>query len=88
MRVLENPSCRWSTRHCQAASVNPFAPDAAPSRRPPKLRNYGNWVRRATSTANVAWIRRSRHFTHPRYRNVRGLPQSWINPRTRHKESH
>lgn len=24
VRVLENPSCRWSTLHCQAARVNPF----------------------------------------------------------------
>jgi hypothetical protein len=24
-RVLENPTCRWSTLHCQAAGVNPFA---------------------------------------------------------------
>ncbi len=27
LRVLENPTCRWSTLHCQAAGVNPFAND-------------------------------------------------------------
>jgi hypothetical protein len=25
VRAIENPSCRWSTLHCQAAGVNPFA---------------------------------------------------------------
>ena len=24
LRVLENPTCRWSTRQCMAAGVNPF----------------------------------------------------------------
>lgn len=27
VRVLENPTCRWSTLQCQAAGVNPFAED-------------------------------------------------------------
>ncbi|MAE94930.1 MAG: hypothetical protein CL910_09750 [Deltaproteobacteria bacterium] len=27
LRVLENPTCRWSTLQCQAAGVNPFAED-------------------------------------------------------------
>ena len=27
VRVLENPTCRWSTLQCQAAGVNPFASD-------------------------------------------------------------
>jgi hypothetical protein len=29
VRVLENPTCRWSTLQCQAAGVNPFAGDCA-----------------------------------------------------------
>jgi hypothetical protein len=29
VRVLENPTCRWSTLQCQAAGVNPFAKDCA-----------------------------------------------------------
>ncbi len=29
VRVLENPSCRWSTLQCQASGVNPFAGNCA-----------------------------------------------------------
>ena len=29
VRILENPTCRWSTLQCQAAGVNPFAADCA-----------------------------------------------------------
>jgi hypothetical protein len=31
VRVLENPTCRWSTLHCMAAGVNPFAPSCEAS---------------------------------------------------------
>ncbi len=29
LRVLENPTCRWSTLQCKAAAVNPFSEDCA-----------------------------------------------------------
>jgi hypothetical protein len=29
VRVLENPTCRWSTFQCQAAGVNPFSPECS-----------------------------------------------------------
>ena len=29
VRVLENPTCRWSTLQCQAAGVNPFSGDCS-----------------------------------------------------------
>ena len=29
VRVLENPTCRWSTLQCQAAGVNPFSAECA-----------------------------------------------------------
>ena len=29
VRVLENPTCRWSTLQCQAAGVNPFSPECS-----------------------------------------------------------
>jgi hypothetical protein len=29
VRVLENPTCRWSTLQCQAAGVNPFSDQCA-----------------------------------------------------------
>jgi hypothetical protein len=29
VRVIENPSCRWSTLQCQAAGVNPFSPSSS-----------------------------------------------------------
>jgi hypothetical protein len=29
VRLLENPSCRWSTLQCQASGVNPFARDCS-----------------------------------------------------------
>ena len=29
LRVLENPTCRWSTLQCRAAGVNPFADDCS-----------------------------------------------------------
>ena len=40
-RVLENPTCRWSTLQCQAAGVNPFAP------------NCGEQASRATQEAQA-----------------------------------
>ena len=40
-RVIENPTCRWSTLQCQAAGVNPFARDCVAQAEAATLKAHG-----------------------------------------------
>lgn len=86
VRVIENPSCRWSTRHCLAAGVNPFAPNCADeaTARTSQLQEegaigdvYGKCCLDSAEQPFYSPTLQERAWTSP----------IWINPQTNTKES-
>jgi len=81
VRVLENQSCRWSTRQCQAAGVNPFAKNCAAlaAKKTEQLQDegaigdvYGNCCMDESKQPFYSPLIQERAWTSP----------IWINPRT------
>ena len=85
VRVLENPSCRWSTLQCQAAGVNPFAKNCAAqaARKNEELQDKGAigdvFGRCCLDPAQQA-------FYSPTIQERAWTSPIWINPRQEDKE--
>ena len=86
VRVLENPSCRWSTLQCQAAGVNPFAQNCEDlaARKTAELQEqgaigdvYGKCCLDPTQQPFYSPTLQERAWTSP----------IWINPQANDKES-
>ncbi len=73
-RVLENPTCRWSTRVCKAAGVDPLSPDCAAqaAAAPPA---FADCCRGPTDDATAEPLIQERAWTSPVWYRPEGIAQ-------------
>jgi hypothetical protein len=81
VRVLENPSCRWSTLQCQAAGVNPFAKDCVDqaTKETAKLQDQGA---RGDVFGRCCLDPAEQPFYQPTLQERAWTSPIWINPQT------
>ena len=70
-RLIETPSCRWSTLQCQAAGVNPFAEDCPVQKDAANARALAAGATGPVYDNCCAPLIQKR-FTHQSYRSGRG----------------
>ena len=88
VRVLENPSCRWSTLQCQAAGVNPFASNCAEqaAEKTAELQDNGGAIGDVFGRCCLDPAQQS--FYSPTLQERAWTSPIWINPNQQAKESY
>jgi len=80
VRVLENQSCRWSTRQCQAAGVNPFAQNCSTLAAQKTAQLQDDWVF-GEVYSNCCMDESTQPFYSPFIQERAWTSPIWLNPK-------